>query len=165
MQWKIPILTGLVIVFSPLTAAADHILVQFADWGVQKKDPGVCFTRGAPAVLSSSVQDRKESYVQVSHFPMMNLFDQVFVIPGYNYQPGSTVVVFVDDGPQFQLAEDGYKAASDPSNQADLTVAMREGDELVVIGVSENGEETTDIYALEGFAEAYAEISRLCVPQ
>ena len=145
---------------SPLAAAEPFSVHE--SWSVFKDPPGICYARGAPAVLDGAVVGRKEAYVQVTQFPMMNFFDTVFVIPGYNYQPGSTAIILVDDGSEFVLAEDGFKAVSDPSNQADLTAAMRDSDELVVIGVSENGVKTTDVFALKGFAEAYAEISRLC---
>ena len=147
--------------WSASLAAAEPISVH-ESWSVFKEPPGICYARGAPAVLDQAIMGRQEAYVQVSHFPMMQFFDTVFVLPGYTYQPGSTAIILVDDGPGFGLAEDGFKAVSEPANQADLTAAMRRGDQLVVSGVSENGVKTTDIFALAGFAKAYAEISRLC---
>ena len=149
------------VLFCSAPAAAEPISIH-ESWSVFKDPPGICYARGAAAVLDEAVVGRQEAYVQVSHFPMMNFFDTVFVIPGYNYQPGSTAIILVDGGPGFELAEDGFKAVSERSNQADLTAAMRDGDELVVSGVSESGVKTSDLFPLAGFAKAYAEISRLC---
>ena len=149
------------LIWSVPLAAGQPVSVH-ESWSVFKEPPGICYARGAPAVLDGAVADRKEAYVQVTQFPMMQFFDTVFVIPGYTYQPGSTAILRVDDGPGFGLAEDGFKAVSEPANQADLTAAMRRGDQLVVSGVSENGVKTTDLFPLAGFAKAYAEISRLC---
>ena len=156
------ILASVALVAVAIPAIAMKEISTHETWTVFTDDPGMCLARGAASKVAPAVPDRKETYVQVTIFPMMNFKDEVFVIPGYTYASGAPIAATVDGGETFSLKDDGYKSLADDADKSRLVAAMRGGKTLVVKGRTDSGKDTSDSFSLAGFAEAYAEVAKLC---
>lgn len=134
----------------------------FGKWSVYKEASGICYTRGMPLAKGVIAKEREEAYIQISFFPQMNFFNEVFVIPGYTYKKEEPVYVKIDGGKQYKLSEDGYKSVAPDNIKNAVVTEMRKGKFLKVEGTAESGEKTTDLYLLRDFNQAYIETARLC---
>ena len=79
---------------------------------------------------------------------------------GYTYDPDKYIKVAID-GSSFQFFGDGDSAWSMKDDRVVID-AMKAGKQMIVIGHSTRGTETTDTYSLIGFTKAMNQLSESC---
>lgn len=114
--------------------------------------------------MSGNYTRRGDVFAQVTHRPAENQIGVFSYIAGYEYRSDSVVSATIDDDRRFDFftAEQGHAFSQDTSMDARLVEAMRAGLEMVVVGFSSRGTETTDTVSLRGFTATYRLISEAC---
>ena len=146
--------------------AQDQWIATFEDWSAfefTEAGKKVCYMSSSPLDMEPKGVRRGDVYVNVTHDNRAGTRNVVSTIAGYTLAEGKAVVA---EGGQ---AEFRMFAATDAawnltSEQDDAMVqAMIVGSRLTVLGESDRGTETRDIYSLLGFTAAYEAISEACV--
>ena len=86
--------------------------------------------------------------------------EYVRIDAGYPYDPNKYVKVSID-GNNYQFFGENDSAWSMKDDRL-IIDAMKAGKELTVVGYSQRGTETTDIYTLIGFTNAYNSMQKDC---
>lgn len=143
------------------------LLGQYGDWGAYTATPAgkkVCFALAKPATSETtpSGRPRNPSYMFISSRPAEKVSNEVSIIIGYPFKPGSEATADVGST-SFALytQQDGawIKNASEESHMLD---AMRQGQSAVVKGTSAKGTQSTDTFSLKGLAQALDRTGQEC---
>jgi len=149
----------------PQTMAAQTLLGSSRDWDafvVTEGKTKSCYMRAAPGKSEPAEAKRGEVYLFITHRPASKVVNEVSVIVGYPFKPGSGATLTI--GKQnFTLFTEGDGAwVEKPADEARVITAMKQGDRLTVSGVSARGTKTTDTYSLAGFSAALKTINKAC---
>ena len=143
------------------------LLGQYGDWGAYTATPAgkkVCFALAKPATSETtpSGRPRNPSYMFISSRPAEKISNEVSIIIGYPFKPGSEATADVGST-SFALytQQDGawIKNANEESHMLD---AMRQGQSAVVKGISAKGTQSTDTFSLKGLAQALDRTGQEC---
>jgi len=106
--------------------------------------------------------NRGDIYLMVSVRPNQGVKNEVSVVSGYPYAPGSKVEAKIGSAKfsMFTAGENGW--LDNPDIDARMIVAMTGGSTAIVTGSSERGTETTDTFSLLGFTDAMNLAKDLC---
>ncbi len=120
-----------------------------------------CYAVSTPTATAPANVRRGEIHVMVSR-RSRDQTDELMLTAGYPYKEGSTVRISIGastftlpTGSEFAWAADGSEIES-------LVKAMMGGQQMIVIGTSARGTETTDTYSLSGFTAAYKALVKAC---
>lgn len=146
-------------------AAEPKSIGSFQEWSAytyDEKDGPVCFAASQPKKAAGNYTRRGEPFVLVTSRKSTKSKGVVSIVAGYDYRAESEVVVTI--GPdKFALFTHGDRAwTREPKDDAALVTAMRKGSEMVVVGTSARGTETTDTYSLLGFTAAFSKVNEAC---
>jgi invasion protein IalB len=149
----------------PQAMAAQTLLGSSRDWDafvVTEGKTKSCYMRAAPSKTEPAGAKRSEIYLFVTHRPASKVVNEVSVIVGYPFKPGSAATLSI--GKQnFTLFTEGDGAwVEKPADEARVIAAMKQGDRLTLSGVSARGTKTTDTYSLAGFSAALKTINKAC---
>ncbi len=146
-------------------AASPKLIGSFKDWDSFQSNEGQsnsCYMRSAPATSEPAGLKRGEVYLFITHRTGDKTVNEVSIITGYVYKPGSSVTVAIGNK-TFELFTDADGAWVDKAEDAaQLVASMRAGARLTVSGTSSRGTRTTDKYSLAGFSDAHEAISKAC---
>ena len=139
-------------------------LADFQNWtafAITENGARVCYMASEPN-SSPTTNTRAKPFAFVTHRPAKKALNVLTVFSGYNFEPGSRVVIEI--GPRrFALFTDIDSAwAGDAELDDQIVKALRAGKTMVVRGRMADGTETADTYALGGFAQAYRRMSEEC---
>jgi len=159
---------GVLLIFvlgMPQTMAAQTLLGSNRDWDafvVTEGKTKSCYMRAAPGKSEPAGAKRGEVYLFVTHRPASKVANEISVIVGYPFKPGSSATLSI--GKQnFALFTEGDGAwVEKPADEARVIAAMKQGDRLTVSGTSARGTKTTDTYSLAGFSAALKTINKAC---
>jgi len=145
--------------------AAQTLLGSNRDWDafvVTEGKAKFCYMRAAPGKSEPAGAKRGEIYLFITHRPAAKISNEVSVIAGYPFKPGSTASITVGKQ-KFALFTEGDGAwLEKPEDEAKLITAMKQGDRLTVNGTSQRGTQTTDSYSLAGFSATLKSINQAC---
>ena len=149
----------------PQAMAAQTLLGSSRDWDafvVTEGKTKSCYMRAAPGKSDPAGARRGEIYLFITHRPASKVVNEVSVIVGYPFKPGSGATLTI--GKQnFTLFTEGDGAwVEKPADEARVIAAMKQGDRLTLSGVSARGTKTTDTYSLAGFSAALKTINKAC---
>lgn len=106
--------------------------------------------------------NRGDIYLMVSVRPNQGVKNEVSVVSGYPYAPGSKVEVKIGSA-QFDMFTAGENGWLDsPDIDARMVAAMKGGATAVVTGKSARGTQTIDTFSLLGFTDAMNLAQDLC---
>lgn len=121
-----------------------------------------CYMRAAPGKSEPVGANRGEVYLFVTHRPATNIRNEVSVLVGYPFKPGSLATITIGKQ-KFSLFTEGDGAwVEKPADEARLIAAMKQGENMTVSGASARGTRTTDTYSLAGFSAALTTINKAC---
>ena len=153
---------------APLAGAAKPTLLgQFGDWGAYTASPGgkkICFAIAKPKSAETRPPDRprNEPYMFISTRPSEKVTNEVSVIVGYPFKTSTEATAEVG-ATTFALYTQGDGAwIKNAGEEAHMVDAMRQGDSVVVKGMSSHGTQSTDTYSLQGLAEALDRAAQEC---
>ena len=150
--------TILIILFSfifNISNAEENLksLGKFKDWEsfVLAKDGNkICFAQSIPVVRAPKKLKREPSRLFVSFRPAENIKNEISVTNGYEFKLKAPVA-----------AKSGKKKY-DLFSKGRFAWVVDNEDELMIIGNSEAGEQSTDHYSMMGFTKAYNSAKKNC---
>ncbi len=150
---------------SEAMAAGPTSLGASRDWDALMMTEGKnksCYLRAAPRKSEPAGAKRGEVYLFITHRPASKVVNEISVIAGYPYKPGSSATLAIGKQ-KFSLFTEGDGAwVENPADEARVIAAMKQGDKLTISGASARGTSTTDTYSLAGFSAALKTINKAC---
>jgi len=135
--------------------------------GAYTASPGgkkICFAISKPvsAVTDPPNRPRNPIYMFVSTRPADKVTNEVSIIVGYPFKPGSEASAQIGStGFALYTQQDGAWIKN-AAEEVQMVNAMRGGDTVVVKGESAKGTKTTDTYNLRGVAQALDRTAQEC---
>ena len=153
---------------APLAGAAKPTLLgQFGDWGAYTASPGgkkICFAIAKPKSAETRPPDRprNQPYMFISTRPTEKVTNEVSIIVGYPFKTSTEATAQVG-ATTFALYTQGDGAwIKNAGEEAHMVDAMRQGENVVVKGMSAHGTQSTDTYSLKGLSEALDRAAQEC---
>jgi hypothetical protein len=139
------------------------LLGQFGGWGAYKAAPAgkkVCFALAKPtsATTEPAGRPRDPSYAFISTRPAEKVKNEVSVIVGYTQKLNFDASASVGTANYVMYTQNDGAWIKNATEEAQMVDTMRKGGELVVKSESGRGTKTTDVYSLNGMAQALEKI-------
>jgi len=143
------------------------LLGQYADWGAYTASPAgkkLCFAIAKPtsAVTNPPNRPRNPVFMFVSTRPADKVANEVSIIIGYPFKPGSEASVDVGSTSYALYTQQDGAWIKNATEEAQLVDAMKAGQTAVVKGTSAKGTQSTDTYSLKGLSQALDRVAQTC---
>lgn len=143
------------------------LLGQYADWGAYTAAPGgkkVCFAIAKPASSETIPpgRPRNPTYMFISTRPAEKVTDEVSIIVGYPFKPGSDASAQVGSTTFALYTQQDGAWIKNAADEANMLTAMRSGESAVVKGTSAKGTQSSDTFTLRGISQALDRIAQDC---
>jgi hypothetical protein len=143
------------------------LLGQYGEWGAYTASPGgkkVCFTIAKPTSSQTNPPDRPRNptYMFISSRPAEKVSNEVSIIIGYPFKPGSEASAAVGSTSYALYTQQDGAWIKNAAEEAQMLDAMRAGQSAVVKGVSAKGTQSTDTFSLKGLAQALDRVGQEC---
>ena len=163
---KILILSLFYFTFGVLNAEENLKSVgKFKDWEsfVLSQDGNkTCFAQSIPVVRAPKKLKRDPSRLFVSFRPAENIENEVSVTNGYEFKL-KTPVAAKSGKKNYDLFSKGRFAwVVDSEDESKLIVTMKKASRLMIIGMTEKDDQTTDHYSMMGFTKSYNTAKKSC---
>jgi hypothetical protein len=143
------------------------LLGQFGEWGAYSANSAgkkICYALAKPSSSATEPANRPRdpAYTFISTRPTENVRNEISIIVGYPFKPGSEATVDIGSNKYAMYTQaDGawLKNAAEESRMVDT---MRRGADMIVTGESGRGTKSTDRYALKGLAQALDRVAQEC---
>jgi hypothetical protein len=150
-----------------LGGAQPNLLGQFGDWGAYAAASGgrkVCYALAKPVSQQTnpSGRPRDPAYFMISTRPAENVRDEVFIMIGYPFKPGSEASVDIGSAKYTMYTQNDGAWIKNAAEEARMIDALRKAQEVTVSGVSGRGTQSTDRYSLRGLGQALDRAGQEC---
>ncbi len=156
---------------SPAAAVAGGVqpklLGQYGDWGAYSASPGgkkTCFALAKPSSSTTIPPNRPRNpvYMFISTRPADKVADEVSIIVGYPFKPGSDATAQVGSTTFALYTQQDGAWIKNAADEANMLTAMRSGESAVVKGTSAKGTQSSDTFTLRGISQALDRIAQDC---
>ena len=163
---KILITALFCLIFSNLNAEENlKSLGKFKDWQsfvLLKEGVKTCFAQSIPVVKAPKKLKRDPSRLFVSFRPHENIKHEISVTNGYEFKLKSPVTA-KSGKKSFDLFSKGRFAwVVDSEDESKLIATMKKASRLMIIGMTQKDDQTTDHYSMMGFTKAYNTAKKSC---
>jgi hypothetical protein len=143
------------------------LLGQYAEWGAYTASPSgkkVCFTISKPTSSQTNPPNRPRNpvYMFISTRPADKVTNEVSIIIGYPFKPGSEASAQVGSTSFALYTQQDGAWIKNAAEEAQMVDAMRGGDNAIVKGESAKGTQTTDTFNLKGVSQALDRMAQEC---
>jgi hypothetical protein len=143
------------------------LLGQFGEWGAYTASPGgkkQCFAIAKPTSAETNPPNRPRNpvYMFVSTRPADKVVNEVSIIAGYPFKPGSEASATVGSATYALYTQQDGAWIKNAGEEAQMVDAMRAGQTAVVKGTSAKGTQSTDTYSLKGLSQALDRVAQEC---
>ena len=143
------------------------LLGQFGDWGAYAASPGgkkICFVLAKPASSETNPpgRPRNPSYMFISTRPADKVTNEVSIIIGYPFKPGTDATADVGSTNYALYTQQDGAWIKNATEEAHMVDAMRSGQNAVVKGTSAKGTQSSDTYSLKGLSQALDRTGQEC---
>jgi hypothetical protein len=143
------------------------LLGQYGEWGAYTASPGgkkLCFAIAKPTSAETNPANRPRNpvYMFVSTRPADKVVNEVSIITGYPFKPGSEASAAVGSTTYALYTQQDGAWIKNAAEEAQMVDAMRAGQTAVVKGTSAKGTESTDSYSLKGLSQALDRVGQEC---
>jgi len=143
------------------------LLGQFGDWGAYAASPGgkkICFALAKPASSETNPpgRPRNPSYMFISTRPADKVTNEVSIIIGYPFKPGTDATADVGSTNYALYTQQDGAWIKNATEEAHMVDAMRSGQNAVVKGTSAKGTQSSDTYSLKGLSQALDRTGQEC---
>ena len=138
---------------------------KFKDWEsfVLSKDGNkTCFAQSIPVVRAPKKLKREPSRLFVSFRPAENIKNEVSVTNGYEFKLKAPVAAKSGKKSYDLFSKGRFAWVVDNKDEAKLIVTMKKASRLMIIGMTEKDDQTTDHYSMMGFTKAYNSAKKSC---
>jgi hypothetical protein len=143
------------------------LLGQYGEWGAYTASPGgkkLCFAIAKPTSATTNPPNRPRNpvYMFISTRPADKVANEVSVITGYPYKPGTEASAEIGSTSYALYTQVDGAWIKNAAEEAQMVDAMRGGQTAVVKGTSAKGTESTDTYSLKGLSQALDRVGQEC---
>ena len=143
------------------------LLGQFGDWGAYTAASAgkkVCYALAKPAATTTEPANkpRDPAYIFVSTRPSENVRNEVSIVIGYPFKPGSEATVDLGSAKYAMYTQADGAWIKNAAEEARMVDAMRKTPEMVVTGESGKGTKSSDRYSLKGLSQALDRVAQEC---
>jgi hypothetical protein len=143
------------------------LIGQFGDWGAYSANSGgraVCYALAKPTSQATNPPNRPRdpAYIFVSTRPAENVRNEISIVIGYPFKPGSEATVDIGSAKYAMYTQQDGAWIKNAAEEARMVDAMRRGADMVVSGESGRGTKSTDRYSLKGLAQALDRVAQEC---
>jgi hypothetical protein len=143
------------------------LLGQYGEWGAYTASPGgkkLCFAIAKPTSAETNPPNRPRNpvYMFVSTRPADKVVNEVSIITGYPFKPGSEASAAIGSTTYALYTQQDGAWIKNAAEEAQMVDAMRAGQTAVVKGTSAKGTESTDTYSLKGLSQALDRVGQEC---
>jgi hypothetical protein len=143
------------------------LLGQYGEWGAYAASPGgkkVCFAIAKPTSSQTNPPDRPRNpiYMFISSRPAEKVSNEVSVIIGYPFKPGTEASAAVGSTAYALYTQQDGAWIKNAAEEAQMVDAMRAGQSAVVKGASAKGTQSTDTFSLKGLSQALDRVGQEC---
>ncbi|HEX2655256.1 MAG TPA: invasion associated locus B family protein [Xanthobacteraceae bacterium] len=147
--------------------ATPTLLGQYGDWGAYAASNGgrkVCYALAKPSSSQTSPPNRPRdaAFIFVSNRPAENVHNEVSIMIGYAFKPGSEASVEVGTNKFAMYTQKDGAWIKNAAEEVRMVDIMRKGADLVVTGTSGRGTQSTDRYSLKGLSQALDRAAQDC---
>ena len=163
---KILILSLFCFTFGVLNAEENLKSVgKFKDWEsfVLSQDGNkTCFAQSIPVVRAPKKLKRDPSRLFVSFRPTENIKNEVSVTNGYEFKLKAPVAAKSGKKAYDLFSKGRFAWVVDQKDEQKLISTMKKASRLMIIGMTEKDDQTTDHYSMMGFTKAYNTAKKNC---
>jgi hypothetical protein len=141
------------------------LLGTFNDWKAYSTQAGrskVCYALSEPKERLPRELKRDPAFIFVSFRPSENVRNEVAVVLGFPTKDGSEAKAAVGSAQFDFLTKDQNAWIKNPAQEEQVVQTLSRGGNLVLRSQSRRGNELTDRYSLQGFAQALERARREC---
>jgi hypothetical protein len=138
---------------------------KFKDWEsfVLLQDGNkTCFAQSVPVVRAPKKLKREPSRLFVSFRPEENIKNEISVTNGYKFKLKSPVTAKSGKKAYDLFSKGRFAWVVDNKDEQKLIVTMKKASRLMIIGMTEKDDQTTDHYSMMGFTKAYNTAKKSC---
>ena len=138
---------------------------KFKDWEsfiLVEGESKVCFAQSIPVVRAPKKIKRQPSRLFVSFRPIENITNEISVTNGYEFQAKAPVTAKSGKKNYDLFSKGRFAWVVDNEDEAKLISTMKKASRLMIVGNSDQGNQTTDHYSMMGFTKAYRAAKKSC---
>ena len=163
---KILILSIFYFAFGVLNAEENlKSIGKFKDWEsfVLSQDGNkTCFAQSSPVVRAPKKLKRDPSRLFVSFRPEENIKNEISVTNGYEFKLKAPVAAKSGKKSYDLFSKGRFAWVVDKKDESKLIVTMKKASRLMIVGITEKDDQTTDHYSMMGFTKAYNTAKKSC---
>ena len=140
-------------------------LGKFKDWEsfvLVEGESKVCFAQSIPVVRAPKKIKREPSRLFVSFRPIENITNEISVTNGYEFKAKAPVIAKSGKKIYDLFSKGRFAWVVDNEDEAKLISTMKKASRLMIVGNSDQGNQTTDHYSMMGFTKAYRAAKKSC---
>ena len=140
-------------------------LGKFKDWKsfvLVQEENKICYAQSIPVIRAPKKLKRDPSRLFVSFRPDENIINEISVTNGYEFQPKTPVTAKSGKKAYDLFSKGRFAWVVDNEDEKKLIVTMKKAARLMIIGNSDQGNQTTDHYSMMGFTKAYSSAKKNC---
>ena len=121
-----------------------------------------CFAQSIPVVRAPKKLKRDPSRLFVSFRPAENIKNEISVTNGYEFKLKAPVAAKSGKKSYDLFSKGRFAWVVDSEDESKLIVTMKKASRLMIIGMTEKDDQTTDHYSMMGFTKAYNTAKKSC---
>jgi len=140
-------------------------LGKFKDWEsfvLLQGESKVCYAQSVPVVRAPKKFKRDSSRLFVSFRPVENIKNEISVTNGYEFKQKAPVTAKSGKKVYDLFSKGRFAWVVDNEDEIKLISTMKKASRLMIVGNSDNGNQTTDHYSMMGFSKAYSAAKKNC---
>ena len=140
-------------------------LGKYKDWEsfvLIQGESKVCYAQSTPVIRAPKKFKRDPSRLFVSFRPIENIKNEISVTNGYEFQQKALVTAKSGKKVYDLFSKGRFAWIVDDKDEKKLIITMKKASRLMIIGNTEQGNQTTDHYSMMGFTKAYSSAKKSC---
>ena len=140
-------------------------LGKFKDWEsfvLLQGESKICYAQSVPVVRAPKKFKRDPSRLFVSFRPVENIKNEISVTNGYEFKQKAPVTAKSGKKVYDLFSKGRFAWVVDNEDEIKLISTMKKASRLMIVGNSDNGNQTTDHYSMMGFSKAYSAAKKNC---
>ena len=138
---------------------------KFKDWEsfiLIQEQKKICFARSSPIVRAPKKYKREPSVLFVSFRPDENIKNEISVTNGYDFKIKSSVTAKSGKKIYDLFSKGKFAWIADLEEEEKLINTMKKASRLMIVGNTNDGNQTTDHYSMMGFTKAFNAAKKSC---
>ena len=138
---------------------------KYKDWEsfiLSKEGNKICFAQSIPVLRAPKKLKRDPSRLFVSFRPSEKIKNEISVTNGYEFKLKAPVAAKSGKKSYDLFSKGRFAWVVESADETKLIITMKKASRLMIIGNTNDGEQTTDHYSMMGFTKAYNTAKKSC---